>query len=84
MLFLICTCSSADVFRGSLISEMFTDERSSICERSPAGFKMRVPEGEGMNHMRPDFQGHGHIGSTGRASKARGVCEQGLFCSDLD
>ena len=37
-----------------------------------------------MNHVRPDLQGHGHIGGSGRRGEARCVGEQGLGGTHLN
>jgi len=45
---------------------------------------MRIPQMPGVNHLRPDFQRHGHIGGTQRAGKAHRIVEQCFVRSSLN
>jgi hypothetical protein len=58
--------------------EMTLDEGAGAYECATAGLQMSIPQMPRVDHMRPDFQGHRHIGGASRCRKTGGVLEQHL------
>ena len=63
---------------------MAAHEGAGTRQREAAGFKMRVPHGPRMNHVRPDFQRDRHGGRARGADEADRVVDQRLVGTDLN
>jgi hypothetical protein len=72
------------VENGARASEVTTDERACVDQRATPRFQMRIPELPSMDHMRPNLEGHRHVGGPRCGRKANGVVEQRFGRSYLD